>query len=389
MAGRMNNVNQDRRLEKRDWIAIILFALIVFLMGFLQYMQYTNIDNKRVKNVVVFAICAISIASSVSRRGFMLIDRFTASIYLFLMYILLCEGLNNRFSVEYYYYTSVSFLSLIGGYSLASSYAKPKVYKIIKISLIPIYAVFAGMFIINFLKLGFGSAGIQTSIVYPLMFFVLIGCFYDDNVTLLCSIPMLYGGLLLMARSVLLLTIAVIIIKLFGSQNTVWAFLKKFFIILLLGIVVYFLFQYVLSSSGSNILMKAQLRGGDFSSGRNDIYKNSLDYFFNCGPFHMLMGSGFNTATRLFGISGHSDFIQFLLNYGVIGMIWYAKIHFTCIKKTRINNTQGIVLIEVAVLILYITINQFFLAVGPSTVWGFVIGMYAGREEEYNLGDIA
>lgn len=387
MIGRMNNVNQDSRLVIRDWMAIILFALIVFLMGFLQYMQYTNVDSKRLKNIVVFIICAISIVASVSRRRFMLIDRFIVSIYIFLVFILISEILNNRFSVEYYYYSSVSFLTLIGGYSFANSYSKYKVERIIKISLIPIYAVLAGMFITNFLKLGFASAGIQTSIVYPLMFFVLIGCFYGNNVTLLCSIPMLYGGLLLMARSVLLLTIAVIIIKLLKSQNTMESFLKKFFIIVTLGIVVFFLFQYVLSSSGSNILMKAQLRGGDFSSGRNDIYISSLKYFFNCGPLHMLIGSGFNTATRLFGISAHSDFIQFLLNYGVVGMIWYTQIHLTCIKKTKEYNPHSIVLIEVAVLILYITINQFFLAVGPSTLWGFVIGMYAGRDEEFNMGD--
>lgn len=387
MIGRMNNVNQDSRLVIRDWMAIILFALIVFLMGFLQYMQYTNVDSKRLKNIVVFIICAISIVASVSRRRFMLIDRFIVSIYIFLVFILISEILNNRFSVEYYYYSSVSFLTLIGGYSFANSYSKYKVERIIKISLIPIYAVLAGMFITNFLKLGFASAGIQTSIVYPLMFFVLIGCFYGNNVTLLCSIPMLYGGLLLMARSVLLLTIAVIIIKLLKSQNTMESFLKKFFIIVTLGIVVFFLFQYVLSSSGSNILMKAQLRGGDFSSGRNDIYISSLKYFFNCGPLHMLIGSGFNTATRLFGISAHSDFIQFLLNYGVVGMIWYTQIQLTCIKKTKEYNPHSIVLIEVAVLILYITINQFFLAVGPSTLWGFVIGMYAGRDEEFNMGD--
>lgn len=190
-----------------------------------------------------------------------------------------------------------------------------------------------------------------------------------------------------MARSVLLLTISVIVIKLLKSQNTLGSFLKKFFIIITLGIVVFFLFQYVLNSSGSNILMKTQLRGGDFSSGRNDIYISSLNYFFNCGPLHMLIGGGFNTATRLFGISGHSDFIQFLLNYGIVGMIWYAKIHLTCIKKAKACNPQSIVLIEVAVLILYITINQFFLTVGPSTLWGFVIGMYAGRNRKFDMGD--
>lgn len=367
------------QLSVRDRIALVFFFLILFLMGFLQYMQYFDISNKNIKNIVVILISVIAIGAAVTKKRWMTIDRKNATIILFLLYALFIEIFTNTFTLENFYYLSVSFFTIIGGYSFGESYSKARVISIVKTVTILSYIILSLMFFQNFFLLGFVNAGVQTSIVYPLVLFVLIGCFFGDNITLICSVPMIYAGFVLMARSVILLTVSIVLIRLLLGGKNKGSVVKKLVLFSLFCAMGIYLFEYALQGSGSNIFQKTVLRGGDFSSGRNEIYIESLQYFAQSSILTMLFGNGADTATKLFGISGHSDFIQFLLNFGLVGMVWFAKIQFDCIRTVKRHGLTAVKYIEIAVLIFYMTINQFFLAVGPSTLYGFIIGMLAGQ----------
>ena len=362
----------------RDKFALIFF-LDVFLMYFLQYMQYYEINSKIIKNIVVLSLCILAIGAAITKKRWLSIDRKMFSIILFLFYAFFVEIITNTFSIENFYYLSVSFFAIIGGYSFSDSYNKKKIKNIISKSTIIVYIILVVMFFQNFFRLGFLNAGVQTSIVYPLVFFVLIGCLYNDNVTIICSVPIIYAGFILMARSVILLAVSIVLLKLIIAKNYKFGLTKKITLFLVFCGVSIYLFQFALQSSGSNIFEKVAIRGGDFSSGRNDIYLQSLSYFFKSSFVKMIFGNGADTASKIFGISGHSDFIQFLLNFGIIGMIWFAKIQFECIRSVKHQGRTTIKYIEIFVLILYMTINQFFLAVGPDTFYGLIIGMFAGQ----------
>lgn len=372
------------RIERRDKLALVYFVLIVFLMCFLQYMQYYDVNSKAIKNIVVLLICFESLYAAITKYRYMLIDKKCFSIILFLLYAVFSEIITNTFTIENLYYLSVPFLTIIGGYSFAESYSKMKIKMIVKVTALIVFCGLTFLFLVNFHVLGFLNAGVQTSLVYPLMFFVLIACYYSDNIVMLCAIPMLYAGFLLMSRTTILLVLAVMLIKIFRSENNMHSIVKKIFILLIFIVALVYIYNYVLKDSGSDILKKTTLRNSDISSGRFNIYGNSIGYFFNSSAIRMILGNGSETASRLFGISGHSDFIQFLLNFGIIGLVWFTNIQIFCINGARKNGLETIKYIEFAVLLTFITINQFFLTVGPSTLYGLLLGMFAGTQSEYS-----
>lgn len=364
------------KLVRRDKVAFVFYIVLMLLMIYLQSMQYSSFDNKTIKNIFVIFLFSIAVIASLTEENKRGISNFSASIYLFLAYTVFVEFLTGTLSLENFYYLSLSFIMIIGGRAFSSCFKKEKLQSIVKFFSLIIFAYMTTLFFINFSKLGFISAGVQTSIVYPLMMFVVIAIFFDDIIPYLCSLPLFVAAFMLMARSVVLLTATIVLIKIIKTTKGKYEILKKILLFAVAVVVVVAAFRYVLNNDGTNILDKGTAVGSDFSSGRLDIYNKSFNYFLDSNPIKMLLGNGASACSKLFGISGHSDIVQFLLNFGIIGCIWFISLHMYCISNA-FKNSNLVGLIELAVFLFYILINQFFLSVGPSIMYGFIIGIFS------------
>lgn len=83
------------------------------------------------------------------------------------------------------------------------------------------------------------------------------------------------------------------------------------------------------------LLRLEQTLEGD-SSGRDRIYSRDISFFFNqSNIFYLLFGNGADATIRLLGGYAHNDWIEIVINQGVMGFLIYAYYYFTMISKWR------------------------------------------------------
>lgn len=96
--------------------------------------------------------------------------------------------------------------------------------------------------------------------------------------------------------------------------------------------------KYVVSfyenSSYAQLRMEKSLEGD--SSGRDEIFSKAWTIFVNSNPFNMLVGHGAWSTIRFIGIAAHNDWLEILVNQGILGvfvyMYYWVSFYKTCRK---------------------------------------------------------
>ncbi len=90
---------------------------------------------------------------------------------------------------------------------------------------------------------------------------------------------------------------------------------------------------------GGKILERFSSENLQDGSGRSEIYSTALSIFESRGFLYQLTGSGCSSTSRLLGISAHNEWLEFALDYGIIGCVLYANLFVQmiriAIKKVR------------------------------------------------------
>lgn len=78
--------------------------------------------------------------------------------------------------------------------------------------------------------------------------------------------------------------------------------------------------------------------GDDVSSGRFGIFATTFSMFYNSDFLNMLFGHGFDTVVINSPLhrSAHSDFIEILYDFGVVGFFLYIRLHTALINRIMI-----------------------------------------------------
>lgn len=74
---------------------------------------------------------------------------------------------------------------------------------------------------------------------------------------------------------------------------------------------------------------------GEYSnlgSGRWDIWKTQLNFYFGSTIFEIIFGHGFGTDIALFGNVGHNDYISLLISGGLISLIFFILLQYKLLK---------------------------------------------------------
>lgn len=93
------------------------------------------------------------------------------------------------------------------------------------------------------------------------------------------------------------------------------------------------------------------------SSGREQIYSYFLNYYFSNenGIFGMLLGNGMQGTVKIHAIEAHNDWIEFLIDMGLLGIVFYISywiIYYKYYKYARKHLPNTIVMAMGMVLII-------------------------------------
>lgn len=78
----------------------------------------------------------------------------------------------------------------------------------------------------------------------------------------------------------------------------------------------------------------------DYTSGRTEIYLYFLNSFINSDLFGMLFGHGFNSTIKLLGIHAHNDWIEILIDYGVVGIYITIFFYYSLYKSIKSSDKE-------------------------------------------------
>ena len=95
------------------------------------------------------------------------------------------------------------------------------------------------------------------------------------------------------------------------------------------------------------------------ANGRIELYMTALTSFLHSGPLRIVIGNGYNGVSQVAGLTAHSDFIEILYDYGIVGFGVYLLALFCLLKYAhclfRVDRKQG-----------YIFVFSVFLFIGIS-----------------------
>jgi O-antigen ligase len=115
-------------------------------------------------------------------------------------------------------------------------------------------------------------------------------------------------------------------------KNTKNNMLLRCFYLIILGLGLYFLVDYIITLTDGFILTRLESIQDDGGSGRTVIYERMLNIYSDNSLFEQIFGVGFDKAKILYShshgaqYSAHNDFIEMLLDFGIIGLSIYLVI---------------------------------------------------------------
>lgn len=113
---------------------------------------------------------------------------------------------------------------------------------------------------------------------------------------------------------------------------------------------VIYLYQYFLNNEYFVSRIDALEEGN--SSGRDIIFSNLINGWYNSDNFlNYIFGYGFASTLRLaFGSYAHNDWLELLINFGLVGVMLYTVIFYSLLKtsyRMRSTNSYGLIVLAV------------------------------------------
>lgn len=99
----------------------------------------------------------------------------------------------------------------------------------------------------------------------------------------------------------------------------------------------YYLQEYLSNSYYFQQRLEETMEGN--SSGRDRIYAEAFNIWNNSNFAHLLYGNGFRAVTRTLGTPAHSDWIEILVDNGVLGISLYLGIFVCFFRVVRRKHT--------------------------------------------------
>lgn len=87
---------------------------------------------------------------------------------------------------------------------------------------------------------------------------------------------------------------------------------------------------WIIQNYDIDIIIKLQNMSEDGGSGRTEVWGEVISMIIHSNPIALLFGHGFNSVyyDSVIGLSAHSDFLEVIYDYGILGFLMYMKLWF-------------------------------------------------------------
>lgn len=169
-------------------------------------------------------------------------------------------------------------------------------------------------------------------------------------------------ALFAMKRGAILVSMVAAAIFLWSSLKSSKGF-NKFFILFLGVVVMAILSQgvtYLLENSDYFNHRLQQTAEGS-SSGRDEMYSEMIQYVLNeTSVFRIIFGNGIDGTGLLFGNGAHNDWIEFAIDMGIIGLVFYFIYWVRFYKTWRSSKGLGAVYTALGIILISELLKSFF-----------------------------
>lgn len=130
----------------------------------------------------------------------------------------------------------------------------------------------------------------------------------------------------------------------------------KGFILVVIGFTALVYFGYEYFQRNEYLIVRLSSIGEGDSSGRNIIYFNLFNTWANSDSIiNILFGYGYGSSIKLSGTGNwaHNDWLELLINFGILGVIIYTTIFFSAIRFTlskKCNTDKRILMLTVLII---------------------------------------
>ena len=160
------------------------------------------------------------------------------------------------------------------------------------------------------------------------------------------KLKMVLGSILLFftiasaKRGALVCVLAGILLLVFySSLNRNKLTTRSFFAILIYFTVFFFLSMYFIENDDYTLyrLKNTFEDNVEFStySGRDIIYTKYLSHYYNSDIINLIFGYGYNGTLRLFQLRAHNDWIEILIDFGLMGFFVYFAFFCTMFARSK------------------------------------------------------
>lgn len=170
----------------------------------------------------------------------------------------------------------------------------------------------------------------------------------------------------------------------YKTKNTSRPIMFIFSIIALFAM--YSLFNYELNTNDYLISRFQSTQDGDLSE-RNDIYSFMIDIYQNrSGLFHQIFGYGLDGTIKLNKIMAHSDWIEFLINMGLVGVSCLVYFFYSIYSSWRSmkHNQEIYFMFGMSALILFIKSFYSMSITGLTVYAACILGYCLAVGENYH-----
>lgn len=140
----------------------------------------------------------------------------------------------------------------------------------------------------------------------------------------------------------------------FKKRATIRTIFMRILALMSIGVVFYVLFNVY----QENVILQARLDSG--SSGRDKIYSRILNVWNNSDFYLQLIGYGPFSTIPLAKIYAHNDWLELLLDFGLIGLSLYIAIISSIIRFYKKNNLDFQQKAAIVICVLFIIIKSTF-----------------------------
>lgn len=124
------------------------------------------------------------------------------------------------------------------------------------------------------------------------------------------------------------------------SESISWIF-RNIIIFLIVLIILFFILFYLQRYFNIDILSRMEKLSQDGGSGRDVRWEHVLNVYFQQSSYKQLFGVGKGNILNLVGGHAHNDFLEILLENGIINFVFYILFWISWIKRIVVMKRNG------------------------------------------------